>query len=144
MKPKAIGAVKVLFTETGLPHIEPTETVAQQAHPMSTIGIMDVRQNVPFVILVGSLTIITVHVPKHVALCACGDSIASIIDTEQLEKERRHSPFHEKERPKLPDISKDGRFSVSIAPEYAAFHTKFVNMLEQFQEIGLVTLNISI
>lgn len=111
---------------------------------MTAIGIMKVRPNVPFDILVPNLTKITLHVPKHMLLCSSSDSMVNIIDPAQVDKERCRTvatvqvtskpPVQMKRRANTQNKNEDWRDTIDISPEFATYRTQFINILEEFQE----------
>lgn len=72
--------MKVVSKEAGLLYFDPTETVIRQGSVIPAKGIMKVRPNVPFEILVVNVANILEHVPKHEVLPASTESIVDIVD----------------------------------------------------------------
>lgn len=110
---------------------------------MAAKGIMEIRPNIPFGILVANLTNILVHVRKHMVHSVSRDSMVDIIDSENVKKERCRTvaTSHATSKPpasigecaNTPTKNKDWRNRRNIFSEYAPYHIRFINMLEQFQ-----------
>lgn len=132
-----------LFKGTGLLYIEPTGNFALQGPLKPVKGITDACTNIPYVILVANLTNVSVHLPKHTVLFASSNRLFSAIDPEQVEKERHHTvttvhttlkqTFQEYKDANDTSINEDWSDTINIPPEYAAYRSRFANMLQQFQ-----------
>lgn len=93
---------------------------------MALEGVIEVRPNVSFEILVAKMTRTTVYVPKHQVLYSISDRTVNIIDPEQVVKESRCTivieqavpkpPVQENEQANTPTTSKDWSDTINIPP----------------------------
>lgn len=145
LKKKGFRTVRIVFKETGLIYSEPTENVIRQGQLMEAKCIMEVRPSVLFDLLVPNVANIPVFVPKNMVFFTSSDSMVSIFDLEQIEKERCHTPTIIQATPR-PPVQMDVRATTlytnqvwkdtaNTPPEFVSVLIRFINMLKQFQEI---------
>lgn len=101
-RPKEIRIDRIVYKEAGLLYFKPTKMIALQKYQMTAESNKEVHQNEPFQVLVDNVTNTTVQVAEYMILCSCNDSVVNNIDTEQVDKEPRHTVATVQKNAKLP------------------------------------------
>lgn len=144
-EPRNVGIVRVVTNETELLYFKLAPPLARQEHLIPAKGIMGARANIPFHIIVENHASDTVHKPKHIVLCSSSNSIVNIIERTQIEEERLHTVAVVKafletsvcvdKRTYSSSYCEDWRNIIDKTPSYTTYRIKFIDMIEQFQEL---------